>query len=205
MSTTYTNPSPITWTIRLKHHRTTIVLHANPLQTFTSIKSQLLSALRDTQPDGKLEDKALPSSPSEIVLGRPVDMNDPNKGFVLGEWEQGGDLFEDEDGAEGSKGKGKAVAKGKGRSKREEGEEEEEGIASSDSVKDCLKGAGFRDGAVFAFKWGEEAREDNEDEEMDAVLVGKGDSEWDVIIPSYEDAYGVENVGDVGGRKPFEG
>jgi len=31
------------------------------------------------------------------------------------------------------------------------------------------------------------------------------DEEWDVVIPSYEDAYGVENEGDVGGLKEFNG
>ena len=86
--------------------------------------------------------------------------------------------------AEGSKGKGKgkavastAAAKGKGR--------------KSEGAGDCPKGAGLKDGAVLAFRWeGDGAPEE---------------SSWGVQLAIYEDAYGVQNEGDVGGRAEFEG
>lgn len=106
---------------------------------------------------------------------------------MLGEWEKSrGGL---------DAGESEGVGKGKGKRKSIAGE----GMGA----KDCLKGAGLRDGAVLAFKWG---RKDEEDEGDEDVEIGLGEKEnWDVIIPAYEDAYGVENTGDVGGRKEFVG
>lgn len=184
---TSTAPSPLTWTVRLKHHKTTVLLHCDPLQTFRSIKTALLAALNETNPDGTLNNRFLPSSPNEIILGRPVDLNNPEEGFLLGEWEK----------ARGGLDAGESEGAGKGKGKRKS-------IAGEGTgAKDCLKGAGLRDGAVLAFKWG---GKDEEDEEDDDVEMRLGEKEnWDVIIPAYEDAYGVENTGDVGGRKEFAG
>lgn len=168
------HPTPSTWTLRLKSARTTVLLHVDPLSTFSTIKSTLLTALTETgftQSDTG-PSVSLPSSPSAIQLGRPLDPLDPGAGFALGEWES---QSEDEEVAvdEGTgKGKGKAAKKtGDGR--------------------DCPKGAGLKDGAVLAFRW----------EGMEGV-EGK---EWGVQIASFEDAYGVTNEGDVGGRAEFEG
>ncbi|KAF2186757.1 hypothetical protein K469DRAFT_572736 [Zopfia rhizophila CBS 207.26] len=181
-------PSSKTWTLRLKHRKTTILLHVDPLHTFTHIKTTLYNALQETHltdPDD-LSEIPLPSSPSSIIFGRPVDINDPKKGFVLGEWERNNELKGD-----GGKGKGKAKRKDEGVG--------EFGVVN---VNNCPKGAGLRDGAVLAFRWDEKGRmEEDEDVEMGER---EGDM-WGVQIPSYEDAYGVENEGDVGGGREFEG
>ncbi|KAJ4991172.1 hypothetical protein SVAN01_03300 [Stagonosporopsis vannaccii] len=175
-----TTPSPQTWTLRLKSHRTTILLHIDPLQSFASIKSTLLTALTET---GISVNEAspplpLPASASDIQLGRPVDPLDASQGFVLGEWET---PVSDEEVAieeEGSgKGKGKAAVKG--------------GKGKDADAKDCPKGAGLKDGAVLAFRWeGDGAQEEGM---------------WGVQLASFEDAYGVQNEGDVGARGEFEG
>lgn len=188
----FTTPSSQTWTLRLKSHKTTVLLHVDPLQTFTSIKEQLYKALEDTglKSDGdSLEQISLPPSPADIELGRPVNTNDPHKGFQLGEWEYS--PLEAEDGDD-PKGKGKAKA---GRPKKSD-------TVGADSVKDCPKGAGLRDGAVLAFRWKDNGSLEEEDIEK---ADGRKANMWGVKLASYEDNYGVENEMDVGGGREFEG
>ncbi|PWO21809.1 hypothetical protein A1F96_09401, partial [Pyrenophora tritici-repentis] len=93
-------PSPLTWTLRLKSHKTTVLLHVDPLTTFESIKSSLYDALQETGFKNPETDESipLPASASDIQLGRPVNFNDANEGFQLGEWEYS-HAEEDEDGA----------------------------------------------------------------------------------------------------------
>ena len=82
-------PSPQTWTLRLKAHKTTVILHVDPLHTFDTIKTYLYDALQETDfknPETG-ESIPLPPSASDIQLGRPVNINDANEGFELGEWE----------------------------------------------------------------------------------------------------------------------
>ncbi|KAF2144031.1 uncharacterized protein K452DRAFT_285238 [Aplosporella prunicola CBS 121167] len=77
-----TTPSPQTWTLRCKHNKTTIVLHVDALQTLSSIKPELLQALRDTQPDGSLNGHALPEDAAEIQLAKMLDPHDETRGWV---------------------------------------------------------------------------------------------------------------------------
>ncbi|KAF3039753.1 hypothetical protein E8E12_007373 [Didymella heteroderae] len=170
-------PTPSTWTLRLKSARTTVLLHVDPLSTFAAIKSALLTALTETgfaQSDGG-PSVALPDSPSAIQLGRPLDPLDPSAGFTLGEWEAAPD--DDEVAIDEGNGKGK----GKGKA----------APGKTASGSDCPKGAGLKDGAVLAFRW--------------EGIAGAEGEEWGVQIASFEDAYGVTNEGDVGGRAEFEG
>jgi hypothetical protein len=193
------DPSPTNWTLRLKSQKTTVLLHVNPLQTFTSIKSALYTALQET---GLRTESGtsipFPDSPSDIQLGRPVNINDPSAGFELGEWEYQQADEDGEDVEEDANGKGKGKAKANGRPKKSDGE-----TATPANIKDCPKGAGLRDGAVLAFRWKGEGMS-WEDEEDEAIESGKPDM-WAVKIASFEDAYGVENEGDVGGGREFEG
>jgi hypothetical protein len=76
------------------------------------------------------------------------------------------------------------------------------GAVGADSVKDCPKGAGFRDGAVLAFRWKQNGSQ--EDDDIDRADGRKVDM-WGVKLASYEDNYGVENEMDVGGGTEFEG
>lgn len=118
-------PNPQTWTLRFKNHRTTVFLHVDPLQTISSVKSELLSALQQTDPDG-INGKPLPSSLQQIILGKPIDFNDITKGWQRIEEASNGD---DEGGQK----------KGKGR--------------SSKGGVDSVRGVGLRDGIPVAFKW----------------------------------------------------
>ena len=131
-----TQPTPSTWTLRLKSSRTTVLLHIDPLTPFSAIKASLLTALTETgfTSSSSSSDSAapitLPSTPTAIQLGRPLDPLDPKSGFVLGEWES--PPSDDETAIDEGKGKGKG---------------------RKDSGKDCPKGAGLKDGAVLAFRW----------------------------------------------------
>lgn len=189
------SPSPQTWTLRLKSYKTTILLHVDPLHTFSTIKSYLYDALLDTglkNPETG-ETIELPSSPSDIQLGRPVNINDAHEGFQLGEWEY--TAVEDE--VESGKGKGKAKAGAK------------KANGGTTNIKDCPKGAGLKDGAVLAFRWVGNGTWDGEDEDMNmegqGARTGKGEDMWSVKLASFEDAYGVDNETDVGGGREFEG
>lgn len=188
-----TTPSPLTWTLRLKARKTTALLHVDPLETFSSIKSRLYNVLQETElrdPESG-ERIPLPESPAEIHLGRPVDVHDAQQGFRLGEWE----LPSPEEDEEMDDAKGKGKAKGPRKSN---------GTASSaTNLKECPKGAGLKDGAVLAFRWAGDGNVDGDDEGNTA-----GDDApnmWGVKLASFEDAYGVENEMDVGGGREFEG
>jgi hypothetical protein len=188
-------PSPQTWTLRLKSHKTTVLLHVDPLHTFSTIKSYLYDALQDTElknPETG-ESIPLPSSPSDIQFGRPVNINDAHEGFQLGEWEYPVSEEEEEEGK--GKGKAKASVKSNGGT-----------TAGTANVKQCPKGAGLKDGAVLAFRWAGDGNWDGEEEvDVDQGRVGKSGNMWGVKLASFEDAYGVENETDVGGGKEFEG
>ncbi|KAH7121116.1 hypothetical protein B0J11DRAFT_581875 [Dendryphion nanum] len=188
--TTFVPPTPMTWTLRLKAHKTTVFLHINQLTTFATIKQHLFAAIQDTTLSSTNGLRVtLPSSPSEIQLGRPVDINDPQSGFMLGEWERA------TDGDDGD-------TRGKGKAKARPRKDEDDELAGKENINQCPKGAGLKDNAVLAFRWPGDGTgwEEEEDEEM-------GDEEgssWGVKIPSYEDQYGMENVGDVGGRRAVD-
>lgn len=185
-------PSPQTWTLRLKSHKTTVLLHVDPLNTFDTIKSFLYDALQQTElrHSETSQPIPLPSSPSDIQLGRPININDAHEGFKLGEWEYS--PAEDEE--EQSKGKGKGKAAAASSSK-----------VDAANVKNCPKGAGLKDGAVLAFRWVGDGNWEGDDEDGDVAEKAKAGDMWGVKLASFEDAYGVENEADVGGGREFEG
>ena len=80
MSLTSTKPNPHTWTIRLKHHKTTVLLHVDALQTIATLKKELLAVLNEIAPNG-LNGHTLPSSASDIRLAKPVDPLDLSQGW----------------------------------------------------------------------------------------------------------------------------
>ncbi|EOD48444.1 hypothetical protein GTA08_BOTSDO11856 [Neofusicoccum parvum] len=75
-------PSSTTWTLRLKYHKTTVLLHADALQTLSSVRAELLQALRETSPDG-IAGKPLPTNPGDLQLAKMKDTSDPEKGWAL--------------------------------------------------------------------------------------------------------------------------
>ncbi|KAF1978862.1 hypothetical protein BU23DRAFT_549567 [Bimuria novae-zelandiae CBS 107.79] len=188
----FTTPSSQTWTLRLKSQKTTVLLHVDPLQNFSTIKEQLYKALEDTglkKDSLSAESIPLPPSPADIQLGRPVDTSKPQAGFQLGEWEY--PPMEEED-MEDPKGKGKAKA----------GRPRKSGAVGADSVKDCPKGAGLRDGAVLAFRWKGNGAQEVEDIDM---IDGREVDMWEVKLARYDDSYGGTNDMDVGEGGEFEG
>jgi len=171
------------------------MLDVDPLQTFSTIKDQLYDALHETGIKHREtgEEIKLPPLASDIQLGRPININDASEGFKLGEWEYlRGD--EEEDGGKG-KGKGKAKV----------GRKSNTGL---DNLKTCPKGAGLKDGAVLPFRWIGDGVWEGDDQDIDyedGIQSEKESKMWSVQLASYEDAYGVENEMDVGGRGEFEG
>ncbi|KAK7514019.1 uncharacterized protein IWZ02DRAFT_1152 [Phyllosticta citriasiana] len=188
-------PTPTTLTLRLKFHRTTVLLHADPLLSSRALQSDLLHALHDTHPTRLLHGRPLPSSPSALHIARLVDPTDAEQGWVEivgGASDENDDENEDEvdeldemDEAPPKK-KGPGRPKGKGAKKGRGG-----GGAGAGAGGDgkSLKELGVKDGMVLAFRWaGEVQRDDGETEVLEW-------EEWDVVWPRYEDTYGLEDEG----------
>ncbi|KAK5122583.1 hypothetical protein LTR85_003846 [Meristemomyces frigidus] len=173
-----------TWTLRFKHHRSTVLLHVDPLQSLSSVRAELLKAVLQTRPDGTLNGHAIPDSEADVLLARPADINDLSLGWEpLDRDDDLADALEEEKSS--SKGKGKA-----GASK-----------TKAATITDCPQGAGLRDGGVVAFKFkSQQARVEGDavidiDEEGwekldEETLVGKPVPEkWDVVVPTLEETY----------------
>lgn len=174
-----TTPNPQTYTLRLKSHRTTLLLHTDPLQTLLSLKREILRALSQSHPEGHLNGAQIPKNAEDILLAKPVDPHDLAAGWLSLETSENGDLFEE---GGNSKGKGKAAVNGT--KKKGSGRE------------GTVQAAGLRDGEVVAFKFrSTEAAahvEDDEDDEGIAELEGVGarEEKWDVVVPSLDETYG---------------
>ncbi|KAK0355409.1 hypothetical protein LTR02_008797 [Friedmanniomyces endolithicus] len=176
-------PKPSTWILRFKHHRTTILLHVDPLQEFTSIRAELLKAIQQTCPHGTLNGHAIPEDAGELLLARPVDSNDLSLGWKVLAREAG-------EGAEQEvKGKGKAPVVMANSGKK----------VVKGKPTDCPQAVGLRDGDMVAFKFRSEVGtgtrdqgEGDEGEQDGEKLVGEGGAleKWDVVVPTLEDTYG---------------
>jgi len=185
------NPSCIT--LRLKNHKSTTLVHADPLASFLDIRRELLIALHLTRPTGRLRNGVeIPNDPLDVLLARPRDVHDVSAGWVRLRTEDEAseeELDEEEQAAAAqdvstTKKRGAATT-GKGRS-------------AVVRRPNCPKAAGLKDGGVLAYKFRSElgARATK----RDVVMGGDDDEgeEWDVVIASYEDTTGTVNEGDVG-------
>ncbi|MCJ1288139.1 hypothetical protein MMC26_007494 [Xylographa opegraphella] len=148
------DPNPQLWTLRFKQHKVTVLLFVEQTQSFSSIKADLLDALKE-RGYTEINQRSLPSDAQDIVLGLPIDKNDPSKGWV------GLDIpameLEDETGSKKTVGGKKSV------------------------LNASPVGAGLRDGSLLAFKFRSvDAKKDSDDLDME-------DSDWDVVMPSYEE------------------
>lgn len=195
-----TTAKPSSITLRFKHRRSTTLLHADPLASFLILKRELIRALYQTHPSGKLPTGAtIPQEPLDILLARPRDIHDVSLGWtrLRTEDEGSGPVAETDDVKTPMK-RGPPAKK----------------TALSVGRPDCPRAAGLKDGGVLAYKFRSESivegdanqgvqAFDDDDEEMD----GEEDDaeEWDVVIASYEDTTGTVNEGDVGGMPTFEG
>lgn len=152
-----TTASPMTWTLIFKNGKSTTLLHADPLQSFDTLKEELFRALRETHPDGRINGLEIPSEASNILLAKPNDIHDLEKGFTSVTDGYGNIILEDE--RVGSKRKGGETAL---------------------KIKDaCPKAAGLKDGVVLAYKF----RAMNQTENYDPVV----DEDWDVVLPNFDD------------------
>lgn len=169
-------PNPRTWTLRFKLDRSTILLEVDPLQRMSHVRAELLRAVQETNPTGKIRGHTIPQSPDQIKLGRPVDPNNLGLGFTSID----NDEFEEAAEPTG-KGKGKAAVGslatvgGKAR-------------AGASSLSDCPQGMGFKNGGVIAFKFISDHDAPGDDEDL-----------WVVDMPTMENTYGDdENAEDEG-------
>ncbi|MCJ1421386.1 hypothetical protein MMC32_007749 [Xylographa parallela] len=146
--------NPQLWTLRFKQHKVTVLLFVEQTQPFSSIKADLLNALQG-RGYSEINQRPLPSDAEDIILGLPIDKNDPSKGWI------GLDIpamdMEDETGNKKKMGGKKSV------------------------LNASPLGAGLRDGSLLAFKFrSENAKKDDDGLDLD-------DSDWDVIMPSYDE------------------
>jgi hypothetical protein len=74
------------WTLHFKYAKYTILLLAEPLTPFSTIKTDLLAILKERYPDGLESSKSptrtkIPDSILDIVLGVQKDQYEPSKGW----------------------------------------------------------------------------------------------------------------------------
>lgn len=188
-------PNSRTWTLRLKHHKTTILLHADPIQKLSSLRAELLLALQRTNPDGTLNGHTIPQSADDIILAKPVDINDLSQGWER--LERKAPFADDTDGDVGSKGKGKGKASAVTATPGAKGK----GSANSKTT-DCPQGVGLRDGGIAAFRFrseqeGQVRKGEADDEfvmlEEDQQGLGAEGEVWDVVVPTIEETYAEED------------
>lgn len=129
------------WTLRFIKHKTTVLLLVQSTDSFSSIKQELLSSITATGVTS-INGVDLPSDPSDVILGVPVDKHDLALGWVDLEIDVG------DGGGEGNK-----VTEKK---KKEKG-------GDDDVLNGSPLGAGLKDGSLLAFKFAGEQRDDWDD------------------------------------------
>lgn len=140
--------SPSGWTLRFKHHKSTTLLHVDPLQSWASIKADLLHALKETHPDGRLSSGTeIPTNPEDIILAKAKDFHDLSRG-----WERI------------SVGDAGALEIASTKKKRV-------------NIEDCPKGAGLKDNYALVYKFRADDEDmdeglglDDEEEHWDVIV-----------------------------------
>ncbi|KAL9009322.1 MAG: hypothetical protein Q9173_005638 [Seirophora scorigena] len=79
MATGTSNPELLT--LRFKKHKTTILLLVSRQESFTSVKARLQDAIKSTGVT-QISGQPLPQNADDIILGVPIDNNDPNRGWI---------------------------------------------------------------------------------------------------------------------------
>ncbi|KAL8654618.1 MAG: hypothetical protein Q9210_001402 [Variospora velana] len=79
MATDISNPELLT--LRFKKHKTTILLLVSRQESFTSIKAKLLDAIKSTGIT-QINRQPLPRKADDVILGVPIDNNDPSQGWI---------------------------------------------------------------------------------------------------------------------------
>ena len=152
-----TSALPTTFTLRFKNHKSTTFLHADPQQSFDSLREDLLRALKDTHPDGTINGHPLPPKSSHILLARPNDLQNIDKGFTS-VTDKVGDIITGNENV-GRKKAGQPELK----------------------LKEATpKAAGLRDGSVVAYKFRTDLDDDYDpalDEDWDVMMPSYDDQD----------------------------
>ena len=143
-----TAASPTTFTLRFKNQKSTTIIHADPLQSFESLKVELIRALSETHPDGKINGEAIPSNASSILFARPNDIHKLDKGFTS-VTDKAGDIITGNEPT---------------------GRQRKPGDSDIKIKNACPKAAGLKDGAIIAYKFMAE-----DDAEYDPILDNNWD------------------------------
>ncbi len=133
-------PDPSTWTLRFKLNRTTVILFVTPTQSFTSIKADLLEAIKATGLK-EINNIPVPSDPEDILFGIAQDRKDPKRGWTGLEIPELDDLT-------GAK----------------------KGVRKGSILNQSPQGAGLINGQAMAFKFRTETSDDMLDDEWDVFL-----------------------------------
>lgn len=171
-----TEPNPHTLTLRLKHHKTTILILADPLKPFLDIKTELLRGLLQRYPDGSLSASstsssssgslslssptshashslAIPSDPSRVQLAKPTDPHDPAKGWTRLYTSDEPTPFANAPNTQSAANGGTAVDPLSKKRKAHPDSDAQTAQIPGTEIVDTPKGAGLRDGGVLAFRF----------------------------------------------------
>jgi hypothetical protein len=200
------------WTLRLKRGRRTVLVFADPAAPLLRVKESLLAALRASPArdgdgdDAPEEPEPLPAAAADIELARPVDVFDVTAGFEMigsseaedetdGDGEAGGDEKErDENDEEEEEEQNGESAQPGGTSTSARGRRSTAQKSKSDGMS--LTSLGIKDNAVLVYRFRSGGAKKGEKSK---------DPGWSIEVPSFEDAYGVENEGDLGVKPEFRG
>lgn len=139
--------------MKFKSHKTTVVLHIDPLQSIQSIKEELLRVLTETQPQSLHSGTEMPTNASSISLAKPIEGHDPSSGWT--------ELFD----ADGNITTGNEPLSKK--RKVNDG-----GVKIQDQ---CMKTAGIKDGATLAYRFDDGTAAGLEDDRGWTVAVPNPD------------------------------
>ncbi|KAL1994510.1 hypothetical protein VTN49DRAFT_1980 [Thermomyces lanuginosus] len=150
-------PDPLSWTLRFKKHKTTVLLMLPAEESIDSTKEKLLHALkaRDTK---EINGDPVPDDPSDIELGVPIDPNEPNKGWTL--------LEPDDHTEEANGGTKKSTARSKA------------------AMKPTLQSVNIRNNQAIAFRFRQRRDEQDDLDDLERQIDDPG---WDVVLPSLDD------------------
>lgn len=129
-----------TWTLRFKIHKTTVFLFVTPTQSFTSIKADLLEAIKATGLK-EINNISVPADPEDIIFGVAQDRKDPSRGWTGLEIPELDDLT-------GAK----------------------KGVRKGSVLNQTPQGAGLINGQAMAFKFRTEKSDDMLDDEWVVIL-----------------------------------
>lgn len=112
-------------------------------QSFTSIKQDLLEAILSTGLS-EINGHPLPSDPDDVILGVPIDKNDPDKGWIN-------------------------IRIPEAKEDEEEGHKSKK-VKRDSVVNSSPLGAGLKDGSMVAFRFKTDEEDDSTEEGFDVVM-----------------------------------